>query len=285
MSKNKTLTTFLILIGALTLSSAASAFVSPKRVMIEDRQSSRAITLFNSSNRPMVYTFEWERRVQLPDGTRKKLKDGETLEGYRPADEMLFYSPRQVVVPPGKFQVVRLLAKRPSNIEEGEYHSHLLIKPEPLAQKRAQEESKSAEDSENNPPKSVGGGMSVRTFMSIPIFVRHGTTNIDFAVRDVTLSKDQKTGRDRLDFVIDNNSTRSFYSKNTLECTKADGTVETINAGADRVYNESVTVPANYVLGVNQPALDQCEGLTLNIGAQSDFEYKANQPIQSVKIR
>ncbi|MEM7680118.1 MAG: hypothetical protein AAF182_03850 [Pseudomonadota bacterium] len=283
MKRFKHLKPVIALLIALCFGTNAHAFVSPKRVVIEDRQSARAITIFNSSNKPMVYTFEWKSRAQMPDGKRRNLDEGETVEGYRPAHDYLLFSPRKVVIPPGKFQKVRLLARRENNMEEGEYHSHLLIKPEPLETKKRQEQQKDPNAQDLSQP-SVGGKIEVRTFMSIPVFLHHGETKIDFNISDVALSK-HENGMDQIDFVINNNSTRSFYSKNEIQCEKADGSQEILKGGTSYVYSEGKSIPAMILFKKDYPTIDECQGVTLLISAHNDFEFKRNEPIQTAKIK
>src|SRR5690606_39210727 len=55
------------------------------------------------------------------------------LPGEQFADEMLRFSPRQVTLAPGASQTVRIMVRKPSNLAEGEYRSHLLFSQQPQA--------------------------------------------------------------------------------------------------------------------------------------------------------
>ena len=105
-----------------------AAFVSPTKVFIHDGRTSASVSIANTSDETLVYTFEWERRARSKDGKGMHLlQDGETFEGYRPADPYLVYSPRRVVVEPGETQRVRVFARRSKDMPPGEYRSHLKI--------------------------------------------------------------------------------------------------------------------------------------------------------------
>lgn len=267
----------------------AHAFISPKRVVFSKNDTSRAITVFNNSNEPMVYTFDWERRVQFPDGKRKKLAEGEVAPaGYNPADDYLIFSPRKVVINPGKFQTIRLMARRKGDMPDGEYHSHFRAKPEKLSEKKAEEQGKTIDEGTKSvaPDEkgSLSGQISMRAYMSIPIFLRKGDTQIDFTVSDARLGKTEK-GDDAINYTINNNSTRSFHSNSQLLCSKSDGTEEKIRLSTKRVYNEGIKIPViDEAISLPEGLdLKQCNGLKLAIGAMHDPDYK--EPIKMVTLR
>ncbi len=241
--------------------------------MIENRQRAKSMTIFNRTDKTLVYTFDWERRAQTPEGKLIKLEKGETSPGYKPADDMLIYSPRQVVVKPGKSQKIRIMVRRPEGLEDGEYHSHILIKPEDLESKKLNTEQE----------KGMSGTMKVKSYMSIPVFVRQGKTDIDFELTNGAIIK--KDGQDAVRFTIENNSTRSFYAKEALDCTLADGTHKEIVLDAARVYVESQNITKERGIRKGAPPLSSCSALVLNLSALNDFKYKRNKPIGTLILK
>lgn len=270
----KTALTLSIAAGMLLPSTKSHAdYFLPKIVMIEHGARAATISIFNQSNYDKVYTFGWERRVQLPDGKRLKLDEGQTVEGYRPADDYLIYSPRQVVVPAGQSQKVRLLARRTADMLEGEYHSHFKISPDRLGEK---------------PPPEVnqgfGGVIELKTEFSLPVFLRHGKTNVDFEYQNIRTF--EKEGRDHIGFTVLNNSTRSVHTNNLLECKIGDKTHQVVNALV-RIYSESKSFPKELAFKKKEgtPKLSECESATLTVSAIRDFQHKRNAPLKTYKIK
>lgn len=254
---------------ALLLPSLAYAtFVTPKRVNIPHGRRAAAITVFNSREEPMVFTFEWERRAQLPGGDVVLLEEGQDVPGYRPVHDMLVLSPRRVVLQPGEQQKIRILARRPADLEKGEYHSHLKVKSDPL-----QEKVESID---------AGGGLgmslSFRAYLSIPIFLHHGKTNIDLEYTNITPTT--KDGKDHISYVIENNSTRSLYAYLEAECTTAEGMVK-IPLGTTRVYSEGKRIERELFVTEDAPRFSSCSSMTYKVYALNDVEYKMNEPIRT----
>jgi fimbrial chaperone protein len=249
----------------LTASPAHATFITPKRVMIEDRERTATITILNRTDKTMAYRFEWERRSATADGQSVLLESGETLPGYSPADELLQFSPRQVMIKPGDSQKIRILVRRPEGLAEGEYRSNLLIKPEPVGDQNA------------DPGTSPGGGFSgtfkVRANISIPVFLHQGKTSVNMAVKSVSLVK--KSGRDQISLDLENNSTRSIYLKPELECSSGGTLIVSKPLPTVRLYSQVKTLHADMNVPKDFP-LSQCSGLKLRFSALDDAEYKRN---------
>lgn len=274
--RNLALFLFLVAIGLPFM--AQATFVTPKRVNIEDRQRAKALTLFNRTDKTLIYSFEWQRRAQLPGGARKLLKEGDVVEGYRPADDMLTFSPRQVVVKPNSSQKLRIFAKRPADLPDGEYHSHILLKPEPLEQKKKALE---AQDSPNR--EGLHATFKVRNYIAVPIFVRHGETNIDFEIIEATAT--QVENKDTVIYTLMNNSTRSFYAREEAACKKADGTEELFFLGTARVYSEGKDVRRELPLKREEQKFSNCTGLELRLTVVGDFEIKKDKPFKTFVLK
>lgn len=262
---------FLFAFIALPIAVHAS-FIAPKRIMINHGQRAGGITIYNKSKEPMAYTFEWERRAQLPSGQTVVLKEGQSVEGYRPADEYLIFSPRRVIINPGQFQRLRILARRPGNLPDGEYHSNIKIKPEPLSETKSKE----------GAPNALSGQITMKAHLSVPVFLRQGKTALDFELTNISVS--EKDGKDYINFNVVNNSTRSLYAKHVLLCVK-DGKTIPMPIGATKLYVETKALTESWPTANNDIRLSSCQSLTLNIFGLDDPEYRRNDIIKSYKLR
>lgn len=272
--KNKINIAFLLLSLCLTALplKAHATFVVPKRVMIDQGRNSGVVTIMNRTDKAYSYTFDFEDRAQGPNGENLLLKEGETTPGFKSAKDMMIMSPRQVVVQPGQSQKIRIMARRPADLPEGEYHSHLLIKPQPLAAAKADQVTKNG----------LGGTVQVLAYVSIPIFIRTGKTKLDFNITDAQLVDAGERKAIRL--AIDNNSTRSLYGRLEVECQNADGTIRKSDISALKMYGEAKRINQDVIIPKSVEPFDNCQKRTLNIYGMQDFEYP-NKLIKSAPIR
>jgi fimbrial chaperone protein len=252
---------------------AHATFISPKRVLIEEKQRAGQFNILNRTQETIVYRFDWERYSYSPDGLQNIVGDVGTSPGYQPADPYLQFSPRQVILKPGESQTIRILVRRPANLPQGEYRSNILIQPTPL---------EDAEKPEVMPEPGVQGMLKVRTNVSIPIMLRQGATTVNFEIAHAGFALDEK-GRNSVDLRIANNSTRSLYMNPELDCVGADGTVKTTMLSALRLFVEIKNYSRLLPIPVGT-SIDQCSAINLRITGQDDFEFK-NKLVKEVKLR
>jgi P pilus assembly chaperone PapD len=255
----------------LPLAPAHATFISPKRVMIEDKQRAGTFNILNRTNKTMVYKFDWERYIYTPDGTDSMLNEKAVAPEYKPADPYLQFSPRQVIIKPGESQTIRILVRRPADLPQGEYRSNILIQPEPLEE---------AKVPDTLPEPGMSGILKVRTHASIPIILRQGATAVDFTVSNANIT--QSEGKNIVNLQIANNSTRSIYMIPHLDCVGPSGTTSTI-LSTIRLYVEiknfmrHLTVPPEFPIA-------GCTDLKVRLVGQNDFEWKA-KAVQTIDLR
>ena len=111
--------------AALLVALPAQAELSlfPTRVVMERNQRAAQVELMNRGTAPETYRIALVNRRMTADGDIVVAETPQPDERF--ADELLRYSPRQVTIPPGQSQVVRILLRKPAELPEGEYRSHL----------------------------------------------------------------------------------------------------------------------------------------------------------------
>jgi P pilus assembly chaperone PapD len=140
--------------------------VSPTRIIFEGRQRTAEVTLINKSNKPSTYRVYFENMRMREDGKIVKIEEPQTGEKF--SEQLIRYSPRQITVPPGKSQSVRLLLRKPRDLPPGEYRSHLFFKslpPKETGKDIEQEVLKS---------KEIKIKLVAVLALSIPVIVRQG---------------------------------------------------------------------------------------------------------------
>lgn len=139
----------------------ADIMIMPIRIVFSSRDRMQDITVFNSSRTSAgTYTLSWVYAQQTEDGGYKQL-DHPLNPELDPKTAILF-SPRQVSLPPGGKQRVRLSLRRPPDLPDGEYRMHLELK-------NASRQSVASIQREG---ASIGVGMSVG--LAVPVIVRQG---------------------------------------------------------------------------------------------------------------
>jgi hypothetical protein len=185
----------IVLIALAHHAVAGELMVHPRRVVFEGTARTAQLDVINSGTETMTYRISVIRRRMNATGEFASVDQPSADERF--ADEMIRYSPRQVVLPPGAAQAVRLQLRKPEALEEGEYRSHLLFQALPPDDVRPSETAGAEGDLVIN--------LTAIYSVSIPIIVRHGPSSAAVTIRDVALRDDAVT------FTLDRSGTRSVY--------------------------------------------------------------------------
>ena len=96
------------------------------------------------------------------------------------AGDMIRYSPRRVDIPAGGSQTIRLAARRPKDLPNGEYLSHLVLKQIP--NKTIPSDTDNNTDDSN---KQLNLAVQPVLKIAIPVIVRKGTSNTIAEISDI----------------------------------------------------------------------------------------------------
>lgn len=152
--------------------------ISPTHVVIDERARSAEVLLVNRGDEDAIYRVFLKDLRMKPDGHYEPIE--QSREGEHSAMDMLRFSPRQVHLPPRGMQRIRVLVRRPADLADGEYRSHLHVQQVPSA----------------NPATDVeaptdSGQIAIRMVplfgASIPIIVREGPVSATASLSDVAL--------------------------------------------------------------------------------------------------
>lgn len=251
------------LTGVMVLPSfnaAYAIFLSKSRIDIEHNQNYAELLILNRSDKKKLVTFSWSDIIVKPDGSFMTLKEGETYPDYMPAQPLIRYSPRRTILNPGESQRVRMYVKRTADMPQGEYHSHFTVVAEPL---RPEQSMRTVEG-------QITGKVSMNAGTSIPVFVRHGKTDVNVTIKDAYLA--QKGGIDRLFIESLNNSTRSTYGVVKLACVMPGGERIEKDITIMRLYREVKNLSWN--IGLNEFKARECQDLSITVRDPDDFELK-----------
>jgi P pilus assembly chaperone PapD len=156
-------------LALLPLHAGAALMLHPTRIVFDKNMRVAQAELINNGSETVTYRISLVNRRMDEIG---EFSDASPpLPGERFADEMLRYSPRQVVLAPGASQTLRIQLRKPADLPPGEYRSHLMFTQIAGA----------APPPATGPSAAASGadaGLAIRLTplinTSIPVIVRHG---------------------------------------------------------------------------------------------------------------
>jgi P pilus assembly chaperone PapD len=170
---------------ALALPAQAELMLHPTRLVFEKNQRAAQIELINNGSKPATYRISLVNRRMTENGQFEPADSA--APGERFADEMLRFSPRQVTLEPGTAQTVRVMLRKPAELAEGEYRSHLQFDKLPEVDGNASIEHQ-GKDAQT---KGIGVVLNALVGASVPVIVRHGATSAKLSLSDLALQKDE----------------------------------------------------------------------------------------------
>jgi P pilus assembly chaperone PapD len=209
----------------------ANLIVAPMRVVFEDRVRTETVVLINSSSKARTYRIEWQQKLALEKGGYHNMT-AEEIEKFSIASPMIRMSPKQVTLAAGQRQVVKLSLRRPRNLPDGEYRSHLLFKELPNAQK-----------------KSNKAGLSLGMIMNftMPVIVRQGDIQLKNAIDNIALTRSKKTGKTNISITLSRKGKKSSIGDISVYFTPKNGEqkVEVARVAHFNFYHELSHVTVN----------------------------------------
>ncbi len=176
--------------------------VAPTRIVLDGRKGAEVI-LNNIGEEPATYRVSVEFRRMSEDGLLNDVTTPSPTD--QAAADMIIYAPRKVTLAPHVPQAIRLAARPPQGIADGEYRVHLLFRAIPPATPVVQ---KTAAD---DTPKGLRFQLTPVYGVTIPVIVRLGTLQAIAGIADVHLEK--KDGTRAVSLELDRAGTRSTFGE------------------------------------------------------------------------
>jgi P pilus assembly chaperone PapD len=204
--------------------------VAPTRIVLDGRRGTELI-LKNIGDEVATYRISVEFRRMTEEG---KLVDVELPnDKEKAAEEMILYAPRKVVLPPDQPQAIRLSARAPQGLPDGEYRIHMLFRAIPAPQPVTA------------PKKIDGVAFQLRPIygVTIPVIVRLGNLEAKAGLSNVRKVSDD--GKPAISLDISRSGGRSTFGE--IRVLKAGIEKPIAMAAGIAVYTEvgqrSVTIP------------------------------------------
>lgn len=185
--------------------------IYPRRIVMDQRQRVASVGLYNK----MPFEGEYEISVANMMMTDRgqiipfsNLPDNVDASQVKTASDMLRWSPRRVLLLGSEAQTVRIMARPPADLPDGEYRSHFTVVSVPSDIN----EGFSIDDAlggDNQAAGNVGVTIRPRFGISIPVIVRVGATTLEVGLTDFAFT--QGESGPQVSLTITRSGTRSAY--------------------------------------------------------------------------
>lgn len=211
------------LLPCVDASAISQLMVAPTRVVFEGNTRTKQITLINNGGDTGRYRISFVRRKMTEDGNLVEV--GKDEPGMY-SDTLIRYSPRQVTLPPGQSQVVRLMLRKPRDLKDGEYRSHLMFQALP--------------DPSSTSVTTLAGkntsGLSIKLIpivgITIPVIVRQGKLEAGATLSDFSINmKNQVKQQPDLKMHINRTGNASVYGDIRVDFSPNNGSKQSIVIG------------------------------------------------------
>ena len=174
--------------------------VAPTRLVLDGRKGAE-IVLNNVGDEPATYRISVEFRRMTPEGNLVEVTDPTPQE--KAAADMIVYAPRRVTLAPHEPQSIRIAARPPQGLPDGEYRVHMLFRAVPAATPVAA------------PTGDQVKGLHLQLIpiygVTIPVIVRLGSLQVTAGISNVELEK--KDGKPEIGLDLTRNGSRSTFGE------------------------------------------------------------------------
>ena len=175
--------------------------VAPTRIVLDGRKGAEVI-LNNIGEEPASYRVSVEFRRMTEDGGLVDVAQP-TAEDQKAAD-MIVYAPRRVVLAPHQPQAIRIAARPPQGLPDGEYRVHLLFRAIPPANPVVQAAA-------TEPAKGLRFQLTPVYGVTIPVIVRLGNLQATAGIANVHI--EQKDGKSFVSLDLSRSGERSTFGE------------------------------------------------------------------------
>lgn len=187
-------------VGTPSSAGVGDLLVAPTRIVLDGRRGTE-IVLNNVGDEPATYRISVEFRRMTQDGMLADVTDPTPQE--KAAADMIVYAPRRVTLAPHEPQSIRIAARPPQGLPDGEYRVHLLFRAIPPATPVAA--------NNGEPVKGLHLQLIPIYGVTIPVIVRLGNLQVSAGISNVELEK--KDGKPEIGLDLSRSGTRSTFGE------------------------------------------------------------------------
>lgn len=210
--------TLIVGLGVFAILDSAQAIrITLKRVVFEGAKRAEVITIINNTNEEQTYRLGWRHFLMGEDKGIVPVPDDQVTPEMLKVSKMVRFAPRRFTIPPNSSQQVRMMLRLSGDLPDGEYRSHLWVRPE------ANIEALRAKAVAENEKKGKKGGVSLTMLagVTMPIIVRKGALEASMSIVDT--SARASGGFIAVDYTLQREGSRSTYGDVDYICNPGAG--------------------------------------------------------------
>ncbi|MFO7669157.1 MAG: hypothetical protein R6W31_05830 [Bacteroidales bacterium] len=256
----------MMVLGFLALQSGGlfaqgNLLITPRRVVFDGSRRSVDLNLANSGQDSATYAISLVQIRMTETGGFETITEPDP--GQRFADGFVRFFPRSVTLAPNEAQVIKIEVTRRSQLEEGEYRSHLYFRAVPKAKPLGEED-----------PAVEEGSISVKLTpvfgITIPVIIQMGesTTGVTLSDLKLNITGDKDPN---LEMTFNRSGNMSVYGDLTVDHVSPSGEITRVGiANGVAVYTPNTIRKFNLNL-VSEKKVDFTSGiLKVYFSAPSD---------------
>jgi P pilus assembly chaperone PapD len=175
--------------------------VAPTRIVLDGRKGTEVV-LNNIGDEPATYRISVEFRRMDGSGTLQDVAEPTAAD--KTAEDMLVYAPRRVTLAPHEPQSIRIAARPPQGVADGEYRIHLLFRAIPPANPVVQQAAAEQQ-------KGLRFQLTPVYGVTIPVIVRLGNLQATAGIANVHV--DKKDGEPIVALDLSRSGSRSTFGE------------------------------------------------------------------------
>ena len=176
--------------------------VAPTRIILDGGRGAEVV-LNNIGDEPATYRVSVEFRRMDSDGTLEDVANPTAAD--KAAADMIIYAPRRITLAPREPQAIRIAARPPQGLPDGEYRVHMLLRAIPPASPVVQPAAASE-------TKGLRFQLTPIYGVTIPVIVRLGNLQATAGIANVHLDK-TNDGAPTVDLDLTRSGSRSTFGE------------------------------------------------------------------------
>jgi len=249
--------------------SAGDLIVAPTRVVFEGRARSAQLSIANKGSSTATFRISVVNMKMAKDGSMSEISRPQ--EGQLFAEKLFRFSPRQVTLQPGASQAIRLLLRKPKNLKDGEYRSHLFMRALPSDAGQSIEQTAAQTDVQIKLIPIFG--------ITIPIIVRQGKVEMTSTLSELKVTAAYPSDKlQRLKFNINRQGNRSVFGDLTIRLKPKNGGDQVVVGQIQRLAVYTPNVARQIEMPLRVP-----DGITLS-GGKLSLIYETTDAKAPTKI-
>lgn len=246
---------------------AGDLVVTPTRVVFEDRTRSAQVTLANRGSATATFRISLIDMLMDENGKMSAATEKDDTDKVLSAASLVRYAPRQIDIAPGAHQVVRLSLRKPANLADGEYRSHMFFRAVP-----AENAGRSVTDETALQKNELRIQLIPIYGVTIPVIVRNGTLSLNADISDAVHLPAKGDLPERMEITITRGGDRSAFGDLVATYQPADGSADIIVGRISRLAVYTPNAKRHVTMTLQVP-----DGVRLKAGGKLRMTYRATE--------